>query len=107
MIRFVRVVLAAGLVSISIGTGPVLSQDDPFGEDWPRTEGWEETGYLCSACHSLALVKQQGLPRFRWDQLLDWMVEEQGMAEPDAEERELILDYLTRHFNPERRQTVR
>ena len=27
------------------------------------------------------------------------MIEEQGMAELEAEEREIFLDYLARHFN--------
>lgn len=72
--------------------------DDEFGADWPRTAGWEETAYLCSACHSLAIVKQQGLTRKAWDELLDWMVEEQGMAELDPEEHTLILDYLVQNF---------
>ena len=43
----------------------------------------------------------QRLPRKRWDHLLDWMVEKQGMAELSAEERALILDYLATHLNAE------
>ena len=76
----------------------VTPADDPFGADWPIGPGRELTGYVCNACHSLALVKQQGLPRTRWDKLLDWMVEEQGMDEPGPEQRELMLDYLSTHF---------
>ena len=76
---------------------------DEFGEDWPRTEGYEEVGYFCGACHSLAIVKQQGLSRAHWDELFDWMIEEQGMAELEPQERELFLDYLARHFNEDHR----
>lgn len=72
---------------------------DPFGDSWPEGEGREITGYTCDACHSLAIVRQQGLSRDSWDELLDWMVEEQGMDEPDADNREKILGYLSEHFN--------
>ncbi|TQV80915.1 aldehyde dehydrogenase [Denitrobaculum tricleocarpae] len=79
-----------------------IDEDDEFGPDWPLGPGREDTGYLCGACHSLAIVKQQGLTRGDWDELIDWMVEEQGMAEPETSERDLILDYLAEHFNVDR-----
>jgi hypothetical protein len=68
----------------------------------PDTPGVEETFYLCSACHSMAIVTQQNLTDARWDYTWTWMVEEQGMPEMDAETRELILSYLKRHFSAER-----
>lgn len=68
----------------------------------PDTPGAEETFYLCSACHSMAIVTQQRLTDARWDYTWDWMVEEQGMPEMDAATRELILSYLKRHFSSER-----
>lgn len=80
-----------------------IDEDDEFGADWPLGPGREDTGYLCGACHSLAIVKQQGLKREDWDELLDWMVEEQGMDEPEAADRVLILDYLAKHFNVDRK----
>ncbi len=70
-------------------------------EDWqglPPGPGREEVFYLCQACHSLAIVKQQGLDRESWDETLVWMVEEQEMPEPEPEERERILGYLSTHF---------
>lgn len=79
-----------------------IDEDDEFGPDWPLGPGREDTGYLCGACHSLAIVKQQGLTRGDWDELIDWMVEEQGMAELETSERNLILDYLAEHFNVDR-----
>jgi cytochrome c len=75
-----------------------------FGEekDWqglPSGPGREEVFYTCNACHSLMLVTQQGMSRARWDETLDWMVEEQGMNEiEDVAIRDLILDYLAKHF---------
>lgn len=69
--------------------------------DWeglPPGPGREEVYHICSACHSLRLVTQQGLSRERWDKTLRWMVEEQGMDELDVAERERVLDYLAEHF---------
>ena len=67
----------------------------------PPGPGREETFYLCSACHSIRLVTQQGLSRQAWDDTLDWMVEEQGMPKPEKDERALILDYLAEHYGRE------
>ena len=75
-----------------------------FGEeqDWqglPPGTGREEVFYACNACHSLMLVTQQGMSRDRWDETLEWMVEEQGMNPiDDVAMRERILDYLAAHF---------
>lgn len=79
-----------------------IDEDDEFGPEWPLGPGRDDTGYLCGACHSLAIVKQQGLTRSDWDELIDWMVEEQGMAELDTADRAIILDYLAEHFNVDR-----
>lgn len=43
----------------------------------PR-ENMELVAAVCSACHSLHMVTQKGLSRQRWDETLDWMIEEQG-----------------------------
>ena len=72
-----------------------------FGKDWPQGEGALETGYTCAACHSLAIVKQQGLTKADWDELIDWMIEEQEMDELAPELRAKILTYLALNFNPE------
>ncbi len=72
--------------------------EDPFGSDWPEGPGRAETGALCNACHSLAIVKQQRLPRARWEKLMDWMVEEQGMPAQAPATLDRILDYLAMHF---------
>ncbi len=64
----------------------------------PEGLGREEVFYACQACHSLAIVKQQGLDRESWDETLVWMVEEQAMGPLNPEERKLVLDYLATHF---------
>lgn len=64
--------------------------------------GVEETYYMCSACHSIALVRQQRLTDARWDYLWTWMIEEQGMADPGEELQEMILGYLKEHYSSQR-----
>jgi hypothetical protein len=78
--------------------GAPQAQDEDLG-GLPPGPGQEVVYYTCNACHSIRLVTQQRLSRERWDGLLDWMVEEQGMAEPAPEDRELILDYLGTHYS--------
>ncbi len=92
----IRSFLLAAAMLAAGGTGVAWADDlDP---DWPQGPGREEAFYLCSACHSLAIVKQQGLSRESWDELLVWMVEEQGMDELEPDERVLILDFLAANF---------
>lgn len=61
--------------------------------------GVEATYYACTACHSEMIVAQQGLTREKWDELFEWMVEEQGMSEIEEPDRTEILDYLEAHYN--------
>jgi len=65
----------------------------------PAGPGREDVFYRCKACHSLMIVKQQGLSRAAWEESLEWMVEEQGMPPiEDDSMRNRILDYLSTHF---------
>ncbi|MEM8794883.1 MAG: aldehyde dehydrogenase [Pseudomonadota bacterium] len=64
--------------------------------------GVDETFYACTPCHSERIVAQQGLTREGWDELLVWMVEEQGMVEIEEPDRTTILDYLEAHYNEDR-----
>ncbi len=68
----------------------------------PAGVGRFETEAYCSACHSLRLVVQQGLSRADWDDLLDWMIEEQEMQPMEAADRAKVLGYLAKHFNQNR-----
>ena len=71
-------------------------------EDLPPAPGRELTYGVCSACHSMDIVKQQGMTREQWDETLAWMVEEQGMGELSGDTRELVLDYLAAVYSPDR-----
>jgi cytochrome c len=75
---------------------PAAAQDD-FG-GLVEGPGQEDVFYNCGTCHSLRTVTNQRLQRWRWDQLLTWMVDEQGMAELDPETRASILEYLVAHY---------
>lgn len=87
----------------SAAAAPPEPQD--FG-DLPPGPGQEETYAICGACHSMRLVTQQGLSAERWDGLIDWMVEKQGMAPLEADERQRIVAYLAEHFGPDSRGRV-
>ena len=76
--------------------------EDPEMALLPIGEGREDVFYLCSACHSIKTVVQQKLSRDKWDEMLDYMVAEQGMPELEAVDRQRILDYLATHVSIEK-----
>ena len=95
--------LTGGLiVALSLSAATLAAADDGEFGVLHLAPGVEDTYYACTACHSEMIVAQQGLTRAGWDELLDWMVEEQGMPELDSEERTTILDYLAAHYNEDR-----
>ncbi len=76
--------------------GPAAN--DEFG-GLPDAPGAEETYYQCVACHSTEIIKQQRLTDARWDDLWQWMIDQQGMVEPDPETKDIVLGYLKTHFS--------
>lgn len=68
----------------------------------PDGPGAEDTYYQCVACHSTEIIKQQRVTDHRWDELWRWMVEKQGMVEPDEDTKDVILTYLKANFSSER-----
>lgn len=90
-------------MSIFMVATPAFSneEDNEFGILF-NAPGVETTYYACSACHSERIVAQQGLNRKGWEEMLVWMVEEQGMFELEDAERNEVLDYLTTHYNVDR-----
>lgn len=75
--------------------------DEP--EDLPAGPGRDDTFYSCAACHGLAIVVRQGLPREGWADMIKLMYARHGMAELDEASEAAILDYLAAHFPPRRR----
>lgn len=90
-----------GTAAITPDTGPAVALNPEF-DNLPDTPGVENTYYTCAACHSTAIIKQQRISDARWDYLWKWMVEDQGMAEPDEETKLEIMSYLKKHFSSER-----
>jgi cytochrome c len=64
--------------------------------------GVEKTFAYCTACHSEMIVAQQGKTRRHWADLLEWMVEEQGMTPIEEPDLSIILDYLAANYNEDR-----
>ena len=77
------------------------SQDDEDFEGLPPGEGREDVFYTCQACHSLITVLQQRLYRDVWEETLEWMIEEQGMPQPEPDEYARILEYLGTYLAPD------
>lgn len=73
----------------------------------PPGEGRDITFALCSACHSIRLVTQQGQTKEGWDELITWMVKKQAMPPIDADSRKQIVDYLAKHYGPKKRKRRR
>ena len=96
--RFSAAILGAILLA-----APALADDDGTA-GLPDAKGRDETVTFCGACHSMSIVRQQGMTRPRWDETLDWMVERHAMPQLEGEDRELILDYLALAFPPKKRE---
>jgi hypothetical protein len=98
---------ATGLLLLTAKT-TVLAQDDASSfapkleqpEDYPSGPGREETFYACTACHGFKIVAQQAMVRRQWDETIDFMVERHNMPELEAQDREVVLDYLASTFPP-------
>jgi hypothetical protein len=93
--RFALAAALAGLVLAGAAGGQEVAEEPSVLPDGPYRD---EVFYLCTACHSSRLVRNQAMSRARWDQTLSWMTERHGMPELEGEEREGFLDYLTAHF---------
>ena len=65
-------------------------------------DGAAETYAYCIVCHSERLVAQQGLSRHGWEEVIDLMVEEHGMAPLAGPTLDRVLDYLSTHYGPDR-----
>ena len=65
----------------------------------PRDERGDVPGWVMVTLMTAIVVA--ALTPFVSDEL-HWMVEQQGMVEPDEETRDVILAYLKQHFSSER-----
>jgi hypothetical protein len=87
----------AALAVAGVAAAQEVAEEPAVFPDGPYRD---EVFYLCTACHSSRLVRNQAMSRERWDETLNWMSERHGMPELEGEERAHFLDYLTAHFGP-------
>lgn len=88
--------LDPGIVTTSTPVASFNPADDYWG--LPRDDGVDLVAGYCAACHSLRIVMQQHATETRWRELMDWMIEKQGMAPPPDDDLETIVRYLSEHF---------
>ena len=65
-------------------------------------KGAAATHAYCTVCHSERIVAQQGLTREDWLETLEYMVDEHGMAPIEGSDFDLVVDYLSTHYGPDR-----
>ncbi len=99
LILLERCLLLAGIAFFS--SSIVAGDPADFG-GLPEGDAQAEVYGVCSACHSLMIVQQQGLSKQSWLDTLDWMIEEQGMAELPEEMLDRIAGYLAEHYGEDR-----
>lgn len=93
-------VLAAALAALALAGAAAGQEVVEEPSVFPEGPHRDDVFYLCTACHSSRLVRNQAMSRERWDETLTWMSERHGMPELEGEERAHFLDYLTAHFGP-------
>ncbi|NVK41027.1 MAG: hypothetical protein HWE39_07265 [Oceanospirillaceae bacterium] len=59
--------------------------------------GWEKVRGHCTACHSSRLIIQNHHSRERWESLIRWMQQTQGLWDLGADET-AVLDYLSQQY---------
>lgn len=98
----VAVWIVAAVLGLSLAQSPARAEEESP-EDLPAGKGRDEAFYGCTACHGFAIIRQQGMTRERWDATIQDMQVRHNMPEPDAADRELMLDYLAIAFPPRQR----
>lgn len=98
------VTMSIGLLLAGAATGAQQQEEEDIYLGLPEDTGREEVVAFCGACHSLKLVTQQRLPRYRWEELMVWMTEKQGMPKLEPQEEKLVVDYLAEHLGPPTRR---
>jgi len=104
----ISAVIFSSSSSLATGDAPATTAEPDELADWglPPDVGREEVEIYCNACHSLRLVAQQGMSKADWDELFNWMVEEQEMEVIPPEDRMLVLNYLAKYRNVDRKLKI-
>lgn len=101
------VLLSCALLHLASNATPVSAsnaeeEEEDYNGILVNEPGADITYAYCAGCHSERIVAQQGLTREGWVELLDWMVEEQGMGEIEDPDYTEIIDYLSDHYGEDR-----
>ena len=100
----IAALLFATALALGVAPGAARAQEhNDRPEDLPAGQGRDETFFTCAACHGIAIIVRQGLPRERWDATIDDMIRQHNMPPPDDADRRLIVDYLAATFPPRAR----
>jgi len=62
----------------------------------PDHPGKETLVKRCTSCHDVSPILAKKLTREQWDKTILWMQKMQGMPPLDGDEKQVILDYLSR-----------
>jgi hypothetical protein len=76
----------------------------PTVSDWGGLRpdyGREETYYFCSPCHSDARIRAARKSREEWSATIDRILKQYPYEPLEPQEREIILDYLSRQYGPQ------
>lgn len=98
------ILIGAAIAAPIVFAGPVIAQQFqpriPTIDELPEGVGREEVFYTCTACHGLDLIKAQHKDATGWNEIVDTMVNVQGLFPPTAEDRAKIVAYLAASFPP-------
>jgi hypothetical protein len=85
----------------SLADSPASQETDPD-SGMIIADGWEIVKANCTPCHSARLVTQNHGSRARWEYLIRWMQDTQGLWQFQPEMEDTILDYLAEHYGPKK-----
>jgi len=88
------------VLPIVVVTSPALAEDDTAYLAMIDGDGKDFAYLVCSDCHAMQHVLQKRYSRRGWRDAITRMTLDFGMAELEANERTLILDYLSRYYSP-------
>ncbi len=91
-----RTLLGASLLLVAARAAVADTAVDPA-SGLKIAPGWEKVRGHCTACHSAKLVTQNHHDRARWQALIRWMQQTQGLWDLGDDEP-VVLDYLADQY---------
>lgn len=94
--KITKIAMASLLLGLTASVA--YADDDPDYAAMIEGDGKDFAFLVCSDCHAMQHVLQKRYSRRGWQDAMKRMTDDFGMAELEAEERRLIVDYLDRHY---------